>query len=52
MERGKLDEELARLGDVIDVCPPTSLVLLNESLSSTNEREGAETEQTDCHGPR
>jgi hypothetical protein len=42
MERGKLHEELARLGDVIDACSPTSLVLLNESLSSTNEREGAE----------
>jgi hypothetical protein len=42
MERGKLDEELARLRDVIDRCSPTSLVLLNESLSSTNEREGAE----------
>ena len=27
---------------VIDACSPASLVLLNESLSSTNEREGAE----------
>ena len=51
MERGKLDEELARLGDVIDRCSPTSLVLLNESLSSTNEREGAEIAQTGRHGP-
>ena len=42
MERGKLHEELARLGTVIDACTPNSLVLLNESLSSTNEREGAE----------
>ena len=42
MERGKLREELARLGAVIDACTPNSLVLLNESLSSTNEREGAE----------
>jgi len=42
MERGKLHEELARLGDVLDACSPSSLVLLNESLSSTNEREGAE----------
>ncbi len=42
MERGKLDEELTRLRDVIERCSPTSLVLLNESISSTNEREGAE----------
>jgi hypothetical protein len=42
MERGKLHEELARLGELIDACRPGSLVLLNESLSSTNEREGAE----------
>jgi hypothetical protein len=42
MERGKLQEELARLGAMIDACAPASLVLLNESLSSTNEREGAE----------
>lgn len=42
MERGKLHEELARLGDLIEACTPASLVLLNESLSSTNEREGAD----------
>jgi hypothetical protein len=39
---GKLDEELGRLGALVQACSPTSLVLLNESLSSTNEREGAE----------
>jgi hypothetical protein len=42
MERGKLHEELSRLGAVVDASFPGSLVLLNESLSSTNEREGAE----------
>ena len=42
MERGKLQEELGRLAQVIEACSPTSLVLLNESLSSTNERDGAE----------
>ena len=42
MERGKLDEELGRLREVVDASRPGSLVLLNESLSSTNEREGAE----------
>jgi hypothetical protein len=42
MERGKLHEELGRLRDVVDASSSGSLVLLNESLSSTNEREGAE----------
>jgi hypothetical protein len=42
LQGGKLHEELARLARVVDACTPTSLVLLNESLSSTNEREGAE----------
>jgi hypothetical protein len=42
MERGKLHEELSRLREVVDGSFPGSLVLLNESLSSTNEREGAE----------
>jgi MutS domain V len=42
MERGKLREELSRLREVVDASFPGSLVLLNESLSSTNEREGAE----------
>jgi hypothetical protein len=39
---GKLHEELGRLAAVVDACASTSLVLLNESLSTTNEREGAE----------
>jgi hypothetical protein len=42
MEGGKLHEELSRLREVVDASFPGSLVLLNESLSSTNEREGAE----------
>ena len=42
MERGKLHEELGRLRALVDACSPGSLVLLNETLSSTNEREGAE----------
>lgn len=42
MERGKLEEELGRLRDIVDAVSPGDLVLLNESMSSTNEREGAE----------
>lgn len=42
LERGKLHEELARLGALVDAAAPGSLVLLNETLSSAHEREGAE----------
>ena len=42
MEGGKLNEELRRVREVVDASFPGSLVLLNETLSSTNEREGAE----------
>ena len=42
MKSGKLDEELARMSAIIEKIIPHSLVLLNESFSSTNEREGSE----------
>jgi hypothetical protein len=42
MRRGKLDEELARMGDLADAIAPHSMVLFNESFASTNEREGSE----------
>lgn len=42
MVGGKLDEELARLSRLIPDLRPGSLLLLNESFASTNEREGAE----------
>jgi hypothetical protein len=42
MKSGKLDEELARLSVIGDSLTPGSLVFLNESFSSTNEREGSE----------
>ncbi|MEW2355507.1 hypothetical protein [Spirillospora sp. NPDC029432] len=42
MTSGKLDEELARMSAVVDRIRPGSLVLCNESFSSTSEREGAE----------
>lgn len=41
MEKGKLDEELSRLSDIVDRVGPYSLILMNESLASTNEREGS-----------
>jgi hypothetical protein len=42
MKSGKLDEELGRMSAIIDHLIPNSIVLLNESFSSTNEREGSE----------
>ncbi len=38
---GRLDAELRRLAGLVGAANPASLVLLNESLSTTNERDGA-----------
>lgn len=42
MNSGKLDEELARMSDMVDDMTPGSVVLMNESFAATNEREGSE----------
>jgi DNA mismatch repair ATPase MutS len=42
MKSGKLDEELKRMSAIVDNVTPNSLLLLNESFASTNEREGSE----------
>ena len=42
MKSGKLDEELIRMRAIIAQVTRGSLVLLNESFASTNEREGSE----------
>lgn len=42
MERGKLDEELARLSALADHFGRDMLVLFNESFAATNDREGSE----------
>ncbi len=42
MEKGKLDEELARMSAITGQIRPGSLLLGNESFASTNEREGSE----------
>jgi DNA mismatch repair ATPase MutS len=39
---GKLDEELARMSQIVDHILPNSIVLFNESFAATNEREGSE----------
>jgi hypothetical protein len=42
MESGKLDEELNRMSEIVDQISRDSILLLNESFSATNEREGSE----------
>jgi DNA mismatch repair ATPase MutS len=42
MESGKLDEELRRMKAIVDHIHSNAMLLLNESFSATNEREGSE----------
>ena len=42
MEGGKLDEELARMSEIVDRIKPSAILLCNEPFASTNEREGSE----------
>ena len=42
MTRGKLEEELSRMSEIINNIMPNSTVLFNESFAATNEREGSE----------
>jgi DNA mismatch repair ATPase MutS len=42
MESGKFDEELSRMSAIVDHIIPGGVLLCNESLASTNEREGSE----------
>lgn len=42
LSRGKFEEELVRMAAIVDHVCPGALVLMNESLSATNEREGAQ----------
>jgi len=42
MKSGKLDEELARMSEIVEHVTPNSMILFNESFAATNEREGSE----------
>lgn len=42
MERGRFDDELARLSTLVDLLRPHGMLLCNESFASTNEWEGSE----------
>jgi DNA mismatch repair ATPase MutS len=42
MDSGRLDDELARMSDIVDHVTPHMMIMLNESFAATNEREGSE----------
>ncbi|MGH8126872.1 MAG: MutS-related protein [Gammaproteobacteria bacterium] len=42
LKSGKLEEELARMSEIVEHFPPHPLILCNESFAATNEREGSE----------
>lgn len=42
MNSGKLDDELRRLSNMIEIMNRDSMLICNESFSSTNEKEGTE----------
>jgi len=42
MNRGKFEEELARMREIVEQAATGALVVMNESFAATNEREGAE----------
>lgn len=42
MKHGKFEEELVRMDTIVEHLSPNALVLMNESFSATNEREGSE----------
>lgn len=42
MKSGKLDEELARMNQIVEKLTRDTFLLINESFAATNEREGSE----------
>lgn len=42
MTRGKLDEELSRMSEIVDQITTHPILLFNESFAATNDREGSE----------
>ena len=42
MNSGRLDEEMKRVNRIVDMVTDQSLILFNESFSSTTEKEGSQ----------
>lgn len=42
LTKGKFEEELSRMNEIVAAIQPRQWILLNESFSSTNEREGSD----------
>jgi DNA mismatch repair ATPase MutS len=49
LERGKFEEELYRMSEIVDALTPDAMLLFNESFAATNEREGSEVARQIVH---
>jgi DNA mismatch repair ATPase MutS len=49
LKRGKFEEELHRMSEIVDALTPDAMLLFNESFAATNEREGSEVARQIVH---
>jgi DNA mismatch repair ATPase MutS len=49
LERGKFEEELNRMSEIVNALTPDAMLLFNESFAATNEREGSEVARQIVH---
>ena len=49
LKRGKFEEELNRMSEIVDALMPDAMLLFNESFAATNEREGSEVARQIVH---
>ena len=49
LKRGKFEEELNRMSEIVDALTPDAMLLFNESFAATNEREGSEVARQIVH---
>ncbi|MGB9474656.1 MAG: DNA mismatch repair protein MutS, partial [Candidatus Udaeobacter sp.] len=52
LKRGKFEEELHRMSEIVDALTPDAMLLFNESFGATNEREGSEVARQIVHALR
>jgi DNA mismatch repair ATPase MutS len=52
LKRGKFEEELHRMSEIVDALTPDAMLLFNESFAATNEREGSEVARQIIHALR
>jgi DNA mismatch repair ATPase MutS len=49
LKRGKFEEELHRMSEIVNALTPDAMLLFNESFAATNEREGSEVARQIVH---